>query len=182
MMSHCYYVISWADQISEWFHRALLFTISSTFSVWWESLQSILWMYLSWQIHIYTLQKLASGWNPSASPLLVPCHWTAWASWGLWAPWGLFNWQVRQEETTCLRVIWRPVPLKDLSSNLWKAFCPKWVVTCKKFTNFHLRFSGRKRSPSFWNHPVWSSWKPSLLALSLTFSIWRIFWKISLWN
>ena len=36
----------------------------------WESLQSILWMCLSWQIGIYTLEKLASGWSPSASPLL----------------------------------------------------------------------------------------------------------------
>ena len=36
----------------------------------WESLQSILWMYLSWLIGTYTLEKLASGWSPSASPLL----------------------------------------------------------------------------------------------------------------
>ena len=34
----------------------------------WESLQSILWMYPSWLIGIYTLEKLASGWSPSASP------------------------------------------------------------------------------------------------------------------
>ena len=36
----------------------------------WESLQSILWMCLSWQIGIYTLEKLASEWSPSVSPLL----------------------------------------------------------------------------------------------------------------
>ena len=35
----------------------------------WESLQSILWMYLSSLIGIYTLEKLVSGWSPSASPL-----------------------------------------------------------------------------------------------------------------
>ena len=46
------------------------------------------------------------------------------ASWGLRAPWGLFFWQVGQEETTCLIVVWRPAPLKDLSSNLWRAFSP----------------------------------------------------------
>ena len=35
-----------------------------------------------------------------------------WASWGLRAPWGLFNWHVGQEKTTCLIVIWKPVPLR----------------------------------------------------------------------
>ena len=140
----------------------------------WESLQSILWMYLSWLIGVYTLEKLASGWSPSANPLLaVPCHWTGWASCSLQAPWGLFNWQVGQEETTCLLVIWRPVPLKDLSSNIWRAFSPKWVVACKELTNFHWRFPGRKRSPSFWNHPILSSWKPSLLALRVSSSVYE---------
>ena len=32
----------------------------------WESLQSVLWMYLSWLIGMYTLEKLASGWSPFA--------------------------------------------------------------------------------------------------------------------
>ena len=112
-----------------------------------------------------------SGWNPSASPLLgpmVPHHWMDWKSWGLWAPCGLLNWQVGEEKTTCLIVVWRPSPLKDLSSNLWRAFSPKWAVTCKELTNFHWSFPGRKRSPSFWNHPIWSSWKPSLLALRVS--------------
>ena len=68
------------------------------------------------------------------------------ASWGLRAPWGLFFWKVGQEETTCLIVVWRPAPLKDLSSNLWRAFSPIWVVACKELTNFHWRFPGRKRS------------------------------------
>ena len=63
------------------------------------------------------------------------------------------NWQVVQEETTYLIVAWRPVPLKEFSSNLWRAFSPKWVVASKELTNFHWRFPGRKRSPSLWNHP-----------------------------
>ena len=45
----------------------------------WESLQSILWMYLSWLIGIYTLEKLASGWSPSASLLLGRSHVIGWA-------------------------------------------------------------------------------------------------------
>ena len=96
-----------------------------------------------------------------------------WASWGLWAPWGLVNWQVGQVETTCLIVVWRPVPLKELSGNLWRAFSPKLVVACKELTNFHWRFPGRKRSPSFGNHPIWSYWKPSHLALRLSPSVYE---------
>ena len=95
------------------------------------------------------------------------------ASWGLWTPWELFNWQVGQEETTCLIVLWRPVPRKDLSSNLWKAFSPKWVEACKESTSFHWRFPGRKRSSSLWNNPIWSSWKPSLLALRVSASVYE---------
>ena len=95
-------------------------------------------------------------------PGLAPLHWMGWASWGLQAPWRLFSWQVGQEETTCLIVVWRPVPLKNLSSSLWRAFSPKWLVACKELNNFHWRFPGGKRSPSLWNHPIWSSWKPSL--------------------
>ena len=94
-----------------------------------------------------------------------------WASWGLWAPWELFNWQVGQEETPLI-VVWRPVPLKDLSSNLWRAFSPKQVMACKELTNFHWRFPGRKRSPSMLNHPIWS-WKPSLLALRVSLSVYE---------
>ena len=95
-----------------------------------------------------------------------------WASWGLQSPWGLFNWQVGQEETTCLAIVWRPVRLKDLPSNLWRAFSLKWVVACKELTNFHWRFPHRKRSPSFWNHPIWS-WKLSLLALRVSPSVYE---------
>ena len=65
-----------------------------------------------------------------SSPEQVPPHWMGWASWGLQAPWGLFNWRMGQEETTCLIVVWWPVPLKDLSSHLWRAFTPKWVMAC----------------------------------------------------
>ena len=111
----------------------------------WESLQSILWMYLSWLIGIYTLEKLASGWGPSASPLLGRPHIVGRAgpAGGLWAPWGLFNWQMGQEETTSLIVVWRTVPLKDLSSNLWRAFSPKWVVACKELTSAFSRTLSR---------------------------------------
>ena len=125
----------------------------------WESLQPILWMCLSWLICIYSLEKLAPGWSPYVSPLLGRYHIIGHAgpdplSWGLQAPWELFNCQVGQEETTCLIVIWRPVPLKQLSSNLWRAFSPKWVVACKELTNFLWRFPGRKRSPTLWNYPI----------------------------
>ena len=92
-------------------------------------------------IWVRSISQSSLGW--------VPHRWTGWASWGLWAPWGLFNWQVRQD-------------------NLWRAFSPKWVVAFKELTNFHWRFPGRKRSLSFWNHPIWSSWKPSLLALRVS--------------
>ena len=85
----------------------------------------------------------------------------------------LFNKQVEQEETTCLIVTWRSVSLRDLSSNLCRAFSPKWAVACKELTKFHWRFPGRKRSPSFWNHPIWSSWKPSLLALRVSPSVYE---------
>ena len=101
-----------------------------------------------------------------------------WASWGLRAPWELFNWQVGQEETTYLIVTWRPLPLKDLSSHLWRAFSPKCVVSRKELTNFHWRFPGRKRSPSFWNHPLWSSWKSSLLALRFSPSVYGVYGKL----
>jgi len=40
----------------------------------WKRLQSILWIYLSWLIGIYTLEKLASGWSPSASLLPGRSH------------------------------------------------------------------------------------------------------------
>ena len=140
----------------------------------WESLPSILWMYLSWLIGISTINSiLAVKSICQSSPGYTPRHWMAWASWGLWAPWRLFNWQVGQEETTWLIVVWKPGPLKDLSSNLWRAFSPKWVVACKELTNFHWRFPGRKRSPSFWNHPIRSSWKPSLLALRVSPSVYE---------
>ena len=119
----------------------------------WESLQSILWICLLWLIDICTLEKLASGWSPSASPLLILCCWMGWTSWGLRAPWGLFNWQVGQEETTCLIVVWRPAPLKDLSSNLWRAFSPKWVVAYKELTNFIGDSQAEKGVPPFGTTP-----------------------------
>ena len=47
------------------------------------------------------------------------------------------------------------------------------MVACKELTNFHWRFPDRKRSPSFRNHPIWSSWKPSLLALRVSPSVYE---------
>ena len=52
------------------------FTTFPAFSEW-ESLQFIMWMYLSWLIGIYTLEK--SGWSPSTSPLLGRSHVVGWA-------------------------------------------------------------------------------------------------------
>ena len=164
MMSHYHFVMTWADQITERFHGAVFFTTSSAFSVRVEkpsthpvnvSIMTNRYLY-PWETGIWVKSICQS------SPGYVSRRWMGWASWSLWAPWGLFNWQVGQEETTCLIVVWKPVPLKDLSSNLWRAFSPKWVVACKELTNFHWRFPGRKRSPSFWSHPIWSSWKPLL--------------------
>ena len=126
----------------------------------WKSLQSILWMYLSWLIGIYTLEKLASGWSPSVTPLLGRSHIVGQAG-----PVGIFKflgvyligkWD-KKRSLAIWSPVWRPVLLKDLYSNLWRAFSPKWVVTCKELTNFHWRFPGRKRSSFFWNHPIWSS-------------------------
>ena len=97
---------------------------------------------------------------------------SSWSSCSLQASWGLFNWHVGQEETTCLIVIWRPVPLKGLSSNLWRAFSPKWLVACKELTNFYWRFPGRKRSPFLCNYTIWS-WKPLLLTLRVSPSVYE---------
>ena len=44
---------------------------------------------------------------------------------------------------------------------------------CKELTNFHWRFPGRKKSPFFWNYPLWSSWKPSHLALRVSPSVYE---------
>ena len=95
---------------------------------WWESLQSILWMYLSWLVGI---EKLASGGSRSASPLPGRSHVI-----GQGGPAGVLKllgscltgkWNKRP----LALVIWKPVPLKDLSSNLWRAFSLKWVVAFK---------------------------------------------------
>ena len=70
---------------------------------------------------------------------------------------------------------------------LWRTFLvifgepfPIWVVENKELTNFHQRFPGRKKkSPSFWNDPIWSSWKPSLLALRVSPSVYEgVFGKL----
>ena len=172
MMSHCHFndlsrpnirMISWSR----------FFTTSSGFSGL-ENLQSILGKYLSWLISIYTLDKLASGWCPYASSLLGRSHTVEWAG-----PDGVF-----ELLGCCLTDKWtrgdhllysylETCSSEGPSSNLWRAFSPKWVVACKELINFHWRFPGRKRSPSFWNHPMWSSWKPSLLALRASPSVYE---------
>ena len=155
MMSHCHFVMTWEDQILEWFHGAVFFTTSSAFSVC-VGKPSIHPVNVSIITNRYLYPWETGIWVKSicqSSPGSAPHHWTGWASLGLRAPWVLFNWQVGQEETTCFIVVWKPVPLKDLSSNLWTAFSPKWVVACKELTNFHWRLPGKKRSPSFWKHP-----------------------------
>ena len=118
----------------------------------WESLQPILWMHLT-LIDIYSLEKLSSGWSPSASPLLGRSHVIGWAG-----PAGVF-----ELLGGCLIDKWdkrRPCALQLFGGLfLWRIFLvifggPKWMVACKKLTNFHWRFPGRKRSPSFRNHPI----------------------------
>ena len=155
--------MTWADQISEWFNGAVGFFFLFV-CLFYQLLrlliqvgkpQSILWMCLSWPIGIYTLEKLTSGWSPSARPLLGRCHIL-----GRTRPAGVFEflggcfligkWDKRRP-TTWLIVVWRPVPLKELSSHRWRAFSPKWVAACKELTNFHWRIPDRKRSPSFGN-------------------------------
>ena len=81
-----------------------------------ESLQSILWMCLLWPIGIYSLEKLASGWSPFASPLLGRSHLIGWAG-----PAGVFEllgW--------CLIGKWdkrRPLALQLFGGLfLWKTF------------------------------------------------------------
>ena len=118
-------------QISEWFYGAVFFTTCLAFSVQVgkPSISPV-------NVSIIRNWHLGEVYLPVLSwvgPMLLG----SWASWGLQAPWELFNWQVGQEQTTCLIVIWRPVPLKDFSNNLWRAFSPKWVVACKELTNFH---------------------------------------------
>ena len=134
-------------------------TTSSDFSVW-EGLQSTLWMYLSWLIGIYTLEKLTSGEvHLPVLSWLVPTSLDGMGCLGSSSYLGGCLTGKWDKETACLIVVWSPVPLKDLFSNLWRAFSPLWVVACKELTSFLWRFPGRKRSPSFWNHPIWSSWK-----------------------
>ena len=155
MMSHCYFVMTWADQILEWFHEAVFLPPPQPSQSGWESLQSILWMYLSWLIGVFTLEKLTSGWSPSASPLLAgPTPLDGLGQLGsFFELFEGFSWQGGQVEATCLIVVWRSVLLKELSSNLWRAYSPKWVVAYKELTNFHWRFPGRKGVPHFGTIP-----------------------------
>ena len=165
MVSHCHFVMTRADQISEWFHGAIFFfflPLPQPTQWGWESLQPILWMYLSWLISIDTLEKLVSGWSPPASPLLGRPHVI-----GRAGPAEVFEFLGGR------LIVWKSVPRKDLSGNFWRTFSPKWVVASKKLTNFHLRVPGRKRSPSFWNQLIWSSWKPSLAALRVSPSVYE---------
>ena len=164
-MSRCHFVMTWADQTLEWFHATVLIFFffflpppqPSQSGL--ESLQFILWMLSIMANRFIPLRNwhLDEAHLPvhlPTSPGEVLFHSMGWANWGLWAPWRFSNWQVGQEEISCLIVIWRPIPLKVLCSNLWRAFSPKWVVACNQLANFHWRFPGRKRSPSFWNYPI----------------------------
>ena len=102
-----------------------------------------------------------------------------WASWSFWAPWELFNWQVGEEETSCLVVVWRPVPLKDLSSNLRRAFSSKWVVACKELTNFPLDGPRHKKESLLLEPPHMILLKALTLSFkSFTFSMWGISGKL----
>ena len=65
-----------------------------------------------------------------------------------------------------------PVPLKDLSSNLWRPFSPKCVVACKDLTKFHWKFPVRKKSPFFGTTP-YDLERPSLLALRVSISVYE---------
>ena len=119
-------MISWSSFFFFFFYHLLAFSAqvgkSSTHHV---NVSVMIGKYLyPWETGIWVKSICQS------SPGCVPRLWMATVSWGLWAPWGLFNWQV-EHENTCLIVIWRPVPLKGLSNNLWRAFCPKWVVPCR---------------------------------------------------
>ena len=151
MMSHCHFVMTWAYQISELFHGAVFFFFF--FYAVWVGKPSIHPVNVSIMTNRYLYPWETGIWVKSICQYYPGRYWMGWASWGLHGPWGLFNWQVGQEETTCLIVVWRPVPLKDLSSNLWRAVSTKWVVACKELTNFHWRLPGRIRSLSFWKHP-----------------------------
>ena len=130
----------------------------------WESLQSIMWIYLSWLIGIFTFEKLATGWihQPVLSwvgPMSLDGLGQLGSSSSLGVVLLASGTGGGHLPYSCLGTY----SSEDLSSNLWRAFSPKWLVACKELTNFHWRFPGRKMSPSFWNHPIWSSWKPSLL-------------------
>ena len=119
--------ISWSSFFFFFFTTSLAFSVpvgkSSTYPV---NVSVMISKYLyPWETGIWVKSISQSSLG------CVPCHWMGWARWGLWAPWGLFNQQVEHEKNTCLIVVWRPVPLKDLSSDLWTAFSPKWVVPCR---------------------------------------------------
>ena len=83
MMSHCHFLMTRADQILERFHGAvfcfffnhLLSLLSPGGKAFSPSCECI----NHDQIGIYTLEKLASGWSPSASPLLDGPHVIGWA-------------------------------------------------------------------------------------------------------
>ena len=176
MMSHCHFVMTWADQISEWFHGAVFFfflTPTSAFSVWVGkpsvhpvnvSIMTSRYWY-TWETGIWVKSICQS--SPGPMPL------DRLGQLGSSSSLGVVLLASGTRGDSLPYSPWRPVPLKDLSGSLWRAFSPKWVVACKELTNFHWRFPGRKRSPSFGKHPIWSSWKPSLLALRVSPSVYE---------
>ena len=146
----------------------------------WESLQSILWMYLSWLIGIYTLEKLASGWSPSASTLLGRSYvvgrartagvfellgscltgkWDKRRPLALWSSGGLFFWRTFLVITTPLNEWWH---VRSLPTSIGVSQAEKGVLFEPPHKIFLEAFT--------------------LSFKCLTISIWRSFWWISLWN
>ena len=108
---------SWNDFIEKFFFCFFFFKPNPQPSQSeWESLQSILWMYLSWLVGIFTLEKLASGWTPSARPLLGSSHTIVWVR-----PAGVF-----ELLDVCLIGKWgkrRPLVLQSFGGLfLWRTF------------------------------------------------------------
>ena len=89
---------------------------------------------------------------------------------GSLSSWGLFNWP--------LIAVWRAVPMKDLSSNLWRAFSPKWVVT-RRVNQLPLEVPRQKKESLPLEPPQMIFLKALTLSFkSLTFSAWRSFCKL----
>ena len=107
---------SWNDFIEQFFVLFFFKPPPQPSQYEWESLQSILWIYLSWLVGIFILEKLASGWSPSARPLLGSFHIIVWVG-----PVGVFKLL-----EVCLIGKWdkkRPLVLQSFGGLfLWRTF------------------------------------------------------------